>query len=241
MLVLLRALALLVLIIFVTLLGILLCLCILGSKNRVYYIGKVFHQVSRLFGLSVEGRVNDIAKTVPQAVYVANHQNNFDLFTLAAVVPQGVVTVGKSSLKWIPFFGQLYWASGNILINRNNRVKAIATIDQVVAGMKKTGLSIWMFPEGTRSRGRGWLPFKRGAFHAAIQAGVPVIPVVCSNTHKQVHLNRWSNGKVIVEILAPIDTTKFTEGDVQALLEECQTQMHQAKARLDKELDQAPS
>ncbi|MBU2237958.1 MAG: 1-acylglycerol-3-phosphate O-acyltransferase [Gammaproteobacteria bacterium] len=236
MLLLIRMTLLFLLIVGVTLLGIVFCLLTLWSKNRVYYLGRVFAQVSPLFGLSVEGRVAESAKNIPQAVYVANHQNNFDLFTLAVVVPKGVVTVGKTSLRWIPFFGALYWASGNFLINRENRKKAIATIDQIAASMKKTGLSIWMFPEGTRSRGRGWLPFKRGAFHAAVQAGVPVVPVVCSSTHEQIDLNRWNNGKVIVEMLPPIDTTGLHETDVITLLESCEKQMHEAQLRLDQEL-----
>ncbi|MCW4628826.1 1-acylglycerol-3-phosphate O-acyltransferase [Marinomonas rhodophyticola] len=189
-----------------------------------------------LFGLSVEGRVAESTKNIPQAVYVANHQNNFDLFTLAVVVPKGVVTVGKTSLRWIPFFGILYWASGNFLINRENRRQAIATIDQIVSSMTKTGLSIWMFPEGTRSRGRGWLPFKRGAFHAAVQAGVPIVPVVCSSTHGQVHLNRWHNGKVLVEMLPPIDTSGLQETDVVGLMKQCEQQMQATQQRLDREL-----
>ncbi|AEF53324.1 1-acylglycerol-3-phosphate O-acyltransferase [Marinomonas posidonica] len=236
MLLLIRMAALLILIVLVTLFGIVFCLLTLKSKNRVYYLGRVFAQVGPLFGLSVEGRVSEAAKQVPQAVYVANHQNNFDLFTLATVVPKGMVTVGKTSLRWIPFFGLLYWVSGNILINRNDRKKAIATIDQVVNGMKRTGLSIWMFPEGTRSRGRGWLPFKRGAFHAAVQAGVPVIPVVCSSTHNQVKLNRLHNGKVIVEMLEPIDTTGLHETDVINIMTDCERHMHATQRRLDDEL-----
>ncbi|BFM49889.1 1-acylglycerol-3-phosphate O-acyltransferase [Marinomonas sp. THO17] len=236
MLLLIRMALLLVLVLLVTLLGIVFCLLTLNSKNRVYHLGRVFAKVGPLFGLSISGRVSDKAHSVPQAVYVANHQNNFDLFTLAVVVPKGVVTVGKTSLRWIPFFGLLYWVSGNILINRNNRKKAIATIDQVVNSMKRTGLSIWMFPEGTRSRGRGWLPFKRGAFHAAVQAGVPVIPVVCSSTHDQVKLNRWNNGKVIVEMLDPISTEGLHETDVVKLMKQCEEQMHQTQQRLDAEL-----
>jgi 1-acyl-sn-glycerol-3-phosphate acyltransferase len=236
MLFLIRMALLLLLVVGVTLLGIVFCLLTLWSKNRVYYLGRVFAKVAPLFGLSVEGRVAESAKNIPQAVYVANHQNNFDLFTLAAVVPKGVVTVGKTSLRWIPFFGALYWASGNFLINRENRKQAIATIDQIVSSMKKTGLSIWMFPEGSRSRGRGWLPFKRGAFHAAVQAGVPVVPVVCSSTYGQVGLNRWDNGKVIVEMLPPIDTTGLHETDVVNLLKSCEKQMHETQRRLDQEL-----
>lgn len=239
MLLLIRMLLLFFLIVGVTLLGFVFCICTLWSKNRVYHLGKVFARVGPLFGLAVEGRVSEEAKAVPQAVYIANHQNNFDLFTLAVVVPKGVVTVGKTSLRWIPFFGALYWASGNILINRENRKKAIATIDQIVKSMKATGLSIWMFPEGTRSRGRGWLPFKRGAFHAAVQAGVPIIPIVCSNTHNQVDVNRWSNGKVIVEMLPPISTEGLHETDVVNLMKRCEAVMHDTKQRLDEELGNA--
>jgi len=231
-----RIFVLLVLVVSITLFGVIGCLFTLKSKNRMYVIARIFSKVSSVFGLSVEGRVSEAASQVPQAVYIANHQNNFDLFTMAKVFPKGTVTVGKKSLLFIPFFGALYWASGNILINRNNRKKAIATIDQVVAGMKRTQLSIWMFPEGTRSRGRGWLPFKRGAFHAAVQAGVPIIPVVCSSTHNQVSLGRFDNGKVIIEMLDPVDTTGLHETDVVHLLEQCEEKMHLAKQCLDDEL-----
>lgn len=231
-----RGLILILLIISITLFGTMACLFTLGSKNRVYAIARVFSKVSPIFGLTVEGRVSELAEKSTQAVFIANHQNNFDVFTLAEIFPKNTVTVGKRSLLFFPFFGILYWASGNILINRDNSKKAIATIDQVVAGMKKSDLSIWMFPEGTRSRGRGWLPFKRGAFHAAVQAGVPIIPVVCSSTHNQVSLGRFNNGKVIVEMLDPIDTTGLHETDVVHLLHKSEEVMHEAQKRLDAEL-----
>ena len=66
-------------------------------------------------------------------------------------------------------------------------------------------LSIWMFPEGTRSRGRGLLPFKTGAFHTAMQAGVPIVPVVASSYANQIDLNRWDNGEVLIEMLPPLE------------------------------------
>ena len=64
-------------------------------------------------------------------------------------------------------------------------------------------VSVWVFPEGTRSYGRGLLPFKTGAFHIAHQAKVPLVPICMSNTSK-VRLNKWNNGRVIIEILPPI-------------------------------------
>ena len=66
-----------------------------------------------------------------------------------------------------------------------------------------------MFPEGTRSRGRACCRLKPGLFHAAIAAGVPIIPVCVSNTSNKIKLNRWNNGLVIVEMLPPVDTTQF--------------------------------
>jgi 1-acyl-sn-glycerol-3-phosphate acyltransferase len=67
----------------------------------------------------------------------------------------------------------LYWLTGNLLIDSNNRTKAYGTIAELVNHFKIRRISIWMFPEGTRSRGRGLLPFKTGAFHAAIVGGRP--------------------------------------------------------------------
>lgn len=224
------------LILLVTFGGLIMSLCLAFSKDRVYYIAKAFSPVARLFGLNVRKHVSYKAYDVPQAVYIANHQNNFDLFTFSHVVPHRTVTVGKSSLKWLPFFGWLYWATGNFMIQRNDRNKAIAAINQIVAKMRDTGLSIWMFPEGTRSRGRGWLPFKRGAFHAAVQAGVPIIPVVCSSTHQQVKLNRWHNGAVKVEVMDPIFTAGLTEKDIPDLVSQCESLMQAKQQELDDEL-----
>lgn len=224
------------LILLVTAGGLIMCLFLGRSKDRVYFIAKAFAPVARLFGLRVQKHVSYKTLDVKQGVYIANHQNNFDLFTFSHVVPHSTVTVGKSSLKWLPFFGWLYWATGNFLIQRNDRHKAIATIDQIVEQMGDTGLSIWMFPEGTRSRGRGWLPFKRGAFYAAIQAGVPIIPVVCSSTHNKVKLNRFDNGHAKVEVMDPIYTDGLTEQDIPQLVSRCEALMQAKQQELDDEL-----
>ena len=62
-------------------------------------------------------------------VYIANHQNSFDVITICKAALPGVVTIGKKSLKWIPIFGQIYWLSGNIMIDRKNSGKARNTLD----------------------------------------------------------------------------------------------------------------
>ncbi|WP_338040937.1 1-acylglycerol-3-phosphate O-acyltransferase [Marinomonas algicola] len=233
----LRSLLLVCILVSVTFLGLAFFIIMFRSLNKVYYVCHAFAYSSRFLGMSVEARLSDQAERPEQAVYVGNHQNNFDLFIFPTLFPKRTVTVGKKSIVWIPIFGLLYWASGNILINRTNRQKARATIDQIVDQMKVSHLSIWMFPEGTRSRGRGLLPFKTGAFHAAIKAGLPIVPVVSSLTHNKIKLSRWNNGRFIVEMLPPIPTKNMTVEDIPALIEQCHQMMEERSLLLTQECE----
>ncbi|MBY7733180.1 MULTISPECIES: 1-acylglycerol-3-phosphate O-acyltransferase [Vibrio] len=211
--------------------------CLLSPRNpkHVFTFGRYFGRMSKIFGMKLELRIPEDAYSRGQHVYVANHQNSWDLFTISSAVTPKVVTVGKKSLAWMPLFGQLYWLTGNILIDRANRSKAVGTIDQVVTSLKESDVSVWMFPEGTRSRGRGLLPFKTGAFHAAIGAGLPIIPIVCSSTGG-VKLNRWNNGHVIVEMLPPISTEDYDKSNVRQLANLAREQMAAKLEELDKEV-----
>ncbi|MDK9739400.1 1-acylglycerol-3-phosphate O-acyltransferase [Vibrio sp. D404a] len=211
--------------------------CLLSPRNpkHVFTFGRYFGRMSKIFGITLDLRIPEDAYSRGQHVYIANHQNNWDLFTVSSAVTPKVVTVGKKSLAWMPLFGQLYWLTGNILIDRANRSKAVGTIDQVVDNLKGSDVSVWMFPEGTRSRGRGLLPFKTGAFHAAIGAGLPIIPIVCSSTGG-IKLNRWNNGHVIVEMLPPVSVEGFDKSNVRELANECREQMKTKLAELDEEV-----
>lgn len=224
--------------ILVSIFGCIYCLFSPRNPKHVATFGKLFGHLAPVFGLTVEKRIPAQAPNNGKCIYIANHQNNYDMVTASSVVMPGTVTVGKKSLVWIPFFGQLYWLTGNLLIDRNNRAKAHGTISQVVNQIKKKDLSIWMFPEGTRSRGRGLMPFKTGAFHAAISAGVPIVPICVSNTNGKVKLNRWYNGHVIVEMLPPVDTTGYTKDRLRELSEHCHKLMADKIAELDAEVAQ---
>ncbi|ANI30119.1 acyl-phosphate glycerol 3-phosphate acyltransferase [Yersinia entomophaga] len=212
--------------------------CLFSPRNprHVATFGHLFGRMSRLFGITVEQRIPAEAAEYGNCIYIANHQNNYDMVTMSNVVQPGTVTVGKKSLLWIPLFGPLYWLTGNLLIDRENRAKAHGTIAQVVEQVKKRNISIWMFPEGTRSRGRGLLPFKTGAFHAAIAAGVPIVPICVSNTNGNINLNRWNNGLVIVEMLPPIDTSGYSKERVRELAEHCRNLMATKIEQLDAEV-----
>lgn len=234
MLKLLRIIAVIVCSILISIFGVLYAMVKLRNPSCVGEVARMFSSMHKLLGIKL------IRRPKPEfnqpAIYIANHQNNYDMVTISSMVPPRTVTIGKRSLIWIPFFGLVYWATGNILINREKRTSAIGTMTKVGEIIRERQVSIWMFPEGTRSRGRGLLPFKTGAFHTAIAAGVPIVPIVCSTLHNKVDLNRANNGVVICEELEPIDTTGYNRENIKELIEKCHTLMQNKIVELDREV-----
>ncbi|MCK5819082.1 MAG: 1-acylglycerol-3-phosphate O-acyltransferase [Psychromonas sp.] len=212
--------------------------CLMSPRNpkNTYHFAMLFAKMSKIVGLNVIYRVPKVARNYGSVIYLANHQNNVDMLTTTGAVQPGSVTMGKKSLVLIPFFGIIYYLTGNILIDRGNKHKSRSTMDAVVDQIKKKKLGVWIFPEGTRSNGRGLLPFKMGAFHMALKAKVNIVPTVISNTHNQIQLNRWTNGDVIVEMMPPIDVSKYNKNDIRKLMEDCHEIMINKFDQLNKEV-----
>lgn len=212
--------------------------CLLKPRDpqNLFHVARLFCKMAPIFGYKLELRIPENAYKRGAHIYIGNHQSNWDLFTISSAVTPGVVTVGKKSLAWVPLFGALYWLSGNILIDRDNKSKAKGTIGQVAEKIKERQVSVWMFPEGTRSRGRGLLPFKTGAFHAALAAEVPIIPIVCSSTDG-IKLNRWNNGHVIVEMLDPVSIEGYEKSQVRELSQACHSLMSKKLDELNQEVE----
>jgi 1-acyl-sn-glycerol-3-phosphate acyltransferase len=194
----------------------------------------------RLLGLNVSTDVDSLRNKPGTCVVIANHQSNYDLFVFGNVVPHRTVCIAKKSLKWVPLFGQLFWLAGNVLIDRGNAHKARRAMLTTTHTLQHEDTSIWVFPEGTRNLGKGLLPFKKGAFHMAIAAGVPVVPVCVSNYVTQMQLNRWNSGDVLTRSLPPIPTIGMTPDDIPALMQACHAQMEACIEEMDRELAPGP-
>lgn len=219
----------------ICLLVIVLCCCRPRHPNNTRDFAQLFRLVLPLLGVRYQQSNQAPVQGTP-AIYVANHQSNFDMFFCAAVLPQRATLIGKNSLKYIPVFGLTYWLSGNIFLDRNNHSKAWKTIRKVAEQVREKRLSIFIFPEGTRSGKAGLLPFKRGAFALAIEAQVPIVPVCTSSTYKNIDLNRWQAGEVRAEYLPPISTEGMTRADARRLAEQCRQQMAECIDRLDQQI-----
>ncbi|MEV6252394.1 HAD-IB family hydrolase [Nocardia sp. NPDC051929] len=169
----------------------------------------------RIAGVRVRVTGGEHARSPRPAVFLFNHQSQFDIIIVPEVLGGGVTAIGKKELTKNPVFGPLMRFVGVTFIDRANTAQAKAALRPVVETLRG-GLSVAVAPEGTRSYTPEVGPFKKGAFHIAMQAGVPVIPVVIRNAGEIC----WRNamvarpGTVDVAILDPIDVSAWEPGDL---------------------------
>jgi 1-acyl-sn-glycerol-3-phosphate acyltransferase len=218
-------------------LGLLIGLCRPFNPDNSRLFARLYGcPAMRILGLDLKAEVGPLFDQPPGCVIVANHQSNYDLFVLGKVVPRRTVCIGKKSLKWVPFFGQLFWLGGNVLIDRGNAEQARKALQTTTDTLTRENTSIWVFPEGTRNPESTLLPFKRGAFQMAIDAGVPIVPVCVSRYARRLRLGSLRSGRICIRSLAPIPTLGLSSQDIPELIRQCQTQMQQCIDAMEREV-----
>lgn len=188
-----------------------------------------------ILGLQVRSQGEAYLTSAQPCVYVVNHQSSFDVPILAGLYPARTVLVAKKELRDIPLFGWLYEATGNILIDREHNASAVQRLREAEEAIRERGVSIWMFPEGTRGRTGGRiLPFKKGAFHLAVAAQVPIVPIVVSPVLDLFNVEKRfiHSGTIEVRVLPPVPTAGRAERDVGLVLEEVHNRMSRAIGEL---------
>ncbi len=168
-------------------------------------------------------------------VYASNHSSLFDILTLYAVLPGSVRFVAKHELARIPLFGRAMVRSGNLVIDRTHPRAAHEAYQRAAEVMATLGVSVIVFPEGTRSRTGDLLPFKAMPFSLAIAAGAPVVPVYVHNTFQILPKGAWRLRRfpIQVRIGAPIETTGYTLDDRDTLRDVTRAAIAAFRARVD--------
>ncbi|WP_231737308.1 HAD-IB family hydrolase [Sphingopyxis sp. A083] len=144
-------------------------------------------------------------------IFIFNHQSKADVMILAKLIRRDMGGVGKKEIKDIPILGKLMEWGGTVFVDRADGKSAIKAMEPLVEAIQKEGKSICIAPEGTRSLTPKLEPFKKGAFHLAMQAGVPIVPIVIHNATDVAPKNEFvmRPATVRVTVLPPVDTSDW--------------------------------
>jgi 1-acyl-sn-glycerol-3-phosphate acyltransferase len=176
--------------------------------------------IARLSGITIAVVCRpDFDRSRPY-VFMANHLSTVDIWALLVALPVPVRMIAKKQLAAIPLLGWAMWAGRFIFIDRHNPASARRSIERAKERIRN-GQSVLLFPEGTRSRDGRLLPFKKGGFHLAIDAGVPIVPVAIRGSRQAMPPGSLlvRPGKVLVTIGEPIATAGLAGDDRERLLE----------------------
>jgi 1-acyl-sn-glycerol-3-phosphate acyltransferase len=183
----------------------------------------------RLSGMKVSVSGKQYLDPKQTYVFIANHRSYLDTATLFAYTGRRLGLLAKKELLKVPILGYGMGFVNIMAIDRSNRERALETTTAATERIK-SGISFGVFAEGTRAKAGQFLPFKKGAFYMAVQAGVPIVPVAIKNTDVLMGKGTGQSKPGLIDfvMLPPVPTARLSsDDDVQALV----NQVHSVIAR----------
>ncbi|MBS0254860.1 MAG: HAD-IB family hydrolase [Proteobacteria bacterium] len=185
-----------------------------GSKREAanFSTGVFGDFASAMIGLDLDVYGEKNLWSARPCVFIFNHQSKADVVIMAKLIRKDMGGVGKQEIRKIPVIGQLMEWAGTVFIDRANSAGAIKAMEPLVEAITRDGRSICIAPEGTRTLSPKLGPFKKGAFHLAMQAGVPIVPIVIHNAGDVAPKNQFvmRPARVRVDVLPPVDTSGWS-------------------------------
>ena len=192
---------------------------ILGDIRPIYEVTRtVLRMAFRLAGVRIEMSGPDPWPCPQPCVYMANHISNIDPPALFVCLPRVVVVAKAVLFRW-PFFGYLIKLGEFIPVERGKAESRRQALETAIARLKK-GLSVLIFPEGTRSRDGTLLPFRAGAFTIAIEAQAPIVPITITGAREIMSKGQAGirPGRMRVTFHPPVPTAGLTQSDRESLI-----------------------
>lgn len=188
-----------------------------GVESMMTTIGDLGTAIAGI-KLSVKGEAH--LWTHRPAVFILNHQSNADFLIAIKLIRKDARGVAKKELQKIPVVGQILEAAGTIFLDRTDKEKSINALKPAVESLRN-GTSVVIFPEGTRSYDYTLGKFKKGAFHLAMEAGVPLVPIVLKNAHDVMPRGKSVFNPTLVEVtvLEPVLTHDWTKENMDEKIE----------------------
>ena len=188
--------------------------------KQVYRINQLWTWlVLRIAGISVTVRGLENIDASEQYVFMVNHQSNIDIPVLVQSLTHFQLRwIAKKELLWVPLFGWAMWATKHIIVNRSDPTDAVKSLERAKRRIA-AGISVVVFPEGTRSRNGKLLPFKKGGFLLALKTGKNIVPVTINGSGQLLPSGDWRlrSGNVEVVVGKPIMTATYRAGRIRLL------------------------
>jgi 1-acyl-sn-glycerol-3-phosphate acyltransferase len=168
-------------------------------------------------------------------IVVANHQSIADIPAIS-YLPWEMKWVSKESNFKVPGLGWMMSMAGDVRLRRGEKESAKSAMTQCKWYLDR-GMSVMLFPEGTRSSDGEIKPFKDGAFRLAIETGYPILPVAVAGTRHAIPKNSWIFGvkcQARIEVMEPIETKGMTTDDVETLKNQARDQIAASFERMGK-------
>ncbi|HEX3261349.1 MAG TPA: HAD-IB family hydrolase [Pseudonocardia sp.] len=187
-----------------------------------------------LAGVRLSVRGAEYLESARPAVFLFNHQSQLDVLILAKLLRGGFTGVAKKEAANVPAFGLMFRLADMAFVDRGNTAQAKAALEPAVARLRE-GISLVMAPEGTRSATPALGPFKKGAFHVAMQAGVPIVPIVIRNAGELMWRGASTirEGTVEVTVLPPVPTEGWTVEELPKHVDEVRERYLETLAEWD--------
>lgn len=188
---------------------------------------------SALAGMDVKVRGENYLWEKRPAVFLFNHQSAIDVLIIAKLLRRDFTAIAKQEIAKNPLVGPVFRVADTVFVDRKNQDKAIEALKPVVKTLQD-GLSVAIAPEGTRSSGDRLGTFKKGPFHIAMQAGVPIVPIVIHNASDVLPKGGFfvRPSRVRVDVLPPIDTSKWSADSVAEHVDDVRQQYLRALGQL---------
>lgn len=184
-----------------------------GNVTPLYRTGmKLSNICVRLVGVKVEVRGMENLQPARSYIFMSNHASNLDPPVFVPNIPGRCSVLIKKEVFRLPIFGRILKMAEMVPVDRHNREAAIDSV-HAAAEVLRRGLNMVIFPEGTRSPDGRLLPFKKGPFHLAMEAGVSVIPVTLLGTYECWPKGTWKMRKGTTSVIfhPPIEPAGFAD------------------------------
>ncbi len=201
---------------------------IFGNKFWGYHPPKWWARITCWLSLCrVKTRGHENLDKNTSYVFIANHQGAYDIFLTYGFLNQNIKWVQKASLRKVPFAGKASEIAGHVFVDNScieSRRDTIIKVKKEIVG----GVSMMMFPEGSRTKNGKLSPFRRGAYRVAMDMGLPIVPITINGPYDvlKVHSMKLTPGKLELIIHKPIPTANLEQKDLRVLMDQTKEIIH---------------